>query len=239
MTQPPSLYWLTRTRADVPKDSGWLTERECETLSGKQFLKRRADWRLGRWTAKNTVSAFFSGSSTPCAIREIEIIAAEDGAPEVFLAGRPAPIAISISHSAGVCLCVIRSDGGPVGCDIEVVEPRDKRLVSDYFSPEEIALLERHPTNDSPLLATLIWSAKESALKTIREGLRRDTRSVRVHVGALTHTSTWQPLTVVCAHTAKTYRGWWRVVDGFVHTTTADRPVDAPASLAGGRAGDS
>jgi len=61
------------------------------------------------------------------------------------------------------------------------------------------------------LAATLIWSAKESALKALRTGLRADTRSVVVEVdvprGELSVTSADAEM-----------RGWWWVDGGFVHT---------------------
>ena len=66
-----------------------------------------------------------------------------------------------------------------LGCDLELVEPRSDRFVADYLTAAEQQLvLGAGPERD--LVANLIWSAKESALKVLRVGLRRDTRSVEV-----------------------------------------------------------
>jgi hypothetical protein len=42
-----SLYWLTQTLADVPRQDDWLTPAERACLAKLRFPKRRAEWRLG------------------------------------------------------------------------------------------------------------------------------------------------------------------------------------------------
>ena len=81
------LYWLIRTLADVPENADWLSGDERATLAGLRFAKRRDDWLLGRWTAKNAICAYQTGGNF--ALSSLEIRAAEDGAPEAFLDGKP------------------------------------------------------------------------------------------------------------------------------------------------------
>ena len=73
-----------------------------------------------------------------------------------------------------------RRSGAELGCDLEIVEPRSDAFIADYFTAEEQALIERTSAADRSLLLALLWSAKESALKALRAGLRLDTRSVIV-----------------------------------------------------------
>jgi phosphopantetheinyl transferase (holo-ACP synthase) len=73
--------------------------------------KRRADWRLGRWTAKHAVAACLNLPDEPSTFADIEIRAASSGAPEVFLQDRQAEIAISLSHSSGTALCTLGTTG--------------------------------------------------------------------------------------------------------------------------------
>ena len=68
-------------------------------------------------------------------------------------------------------------------------------------------------------MTTLLWSAKESALKALREGLRRDTRSVRVRLldGGFDGTG-WSALRVECAATSRLFSGHWRRIGSEVFT---------------------
>ena len=71
---------------------------------------------------------------------------------------------------------------------------------------------------DHALMANLVWSAKESALKALGEGLRLDTRSVEMDTAELkVNGDAWSPL-VVTGPGERIFRGWWRVSDGFVWT---------------------
>ncbi len=77
-------------------------------------------------------------------------------------------------------MCVVAPAGVSLGCDLEVIEPRSAAFVTDYFTRNEQALVERTSKEERPRLVTLLWSAKESALKALHVGLRLDTNSVEV-----------------------------------------------------------
>jgi 4'-phosphopantetheinyl transferase len=76
----------------------------------------------------------------------------------------------------------------------------------------------------------LIWSAKESALKCLREGLRRDTRTVRIQV-AREYTPGWSRFTVACLDPVTRFYGWWREEGAFVQTIAAAISVEKPLEL--------
>jgi 4'-phosphopantetheinyl transferase len=66
-----------------------------------------------------------------------------------------------------------------LGCDLELIEPRELNFVHDFFTPGELAAVQALPPGpDRDTLITVIWSAKEAALKALREGLRLDTRQI-------------------------------------------------------------
>src|ERR1019366_8522249 len=74
---------------------------------------------------------------------------------------------------------------------------------------------------------TLLWSAKESALKALRCGLRLDTRSVNVAPAGFMETCAekWRPVSVTHIG-GKVYCGWWRESNGRVYTVAAaPRPL--------------
>ena len=215
--------WLEQTEADLPASDEWLSPEEAVVLGRMRLAKRRAYWRLGRWTAKRAAAACLKLPGDPRSLCEIEIRAAASGAPELFLAGRPAGLTISISHRAGIAACAIATGDVALGCDLELIEPRDASFVSDYFTEEEQALIARQPEQERPGVVTLIWSAKESALKALREGLRIDTRSLAVMLPDRGHSSdppTWQPLQVAYSG-GEVFQGWWQISEGLVRTLVA------------------
>ena len=71
-----------RRRCEVPPDDDWLTGGERAVLAGLAVAKRRADWRLGRWTAKSLLAAVLD-----VPLDRVEVRAADDGAPDVFVDG--------------------------------------------------------------------------------------------------------------------------------------------------------
>lgn len=225
------LYWLEQFEADVPADNEWLCAGELAVLDCLRFPKRRADWRLGRWTAKLALASYLDEPDNFYTLQRIEIRAAPSGSPEAFLDGRPAPATLSISHRSGAAMCAIARADVALGCDLEVIEPRSDAFIADYFSAGEQDLALRAAPADRQLLVTLLWSAKESALKALHEGLRLDTRSVVVNPGLSIPQSAdpedWYPLQV-CVASGPTFRGWWQRAGCFLRTVVADPPPLAP-----------
>jgi len=224
------VYWLEQTEAEVPEQperNGWLGAGERARLDGLRFPKRRADWLLGRWTAKHAVAEYLNLPSDFAALGDLEISAAADGAPEAFLAGKPAPVTISLSHRAGFAICAVAPADTELGCDLEVIEPRIATFAADYFSPEEQTLVAQSPLQEQPRLVALIWSAKESALKALRAGLRLDTRCVIV--SPADGTGIWHPLQI--HYTGREFRGWWQTIGGMVRTLVVDPPAPPPTPL--------
>lgn len=240
------VYWLTQNLAEVPPDDDWLSPNERAVLDTLRFPKRRAEWRLGRWTAKRALAAYQRAKSdlrtrdimslnSPDAqvglYRAIEIRAATDGAPEVFMNAKPLPILLSISHRNEIGFCVINPFGSTVGCDLEMIEPRSDDFIADYFTPEEQQRMAQAPKQDRHWLATLIWSAKESALKALRQGLRLDTRRVIVDLDMNGKNKDWKLLSVRQPEASRTFHGWWRIDGKFVQTIVAEPSMPPPITL--------
>jgi 4'-phosphopantetheinyl transferase len=220
MKQSFDIHWLTRRRSQVPDNNDWLTPDERAVLAGLRVLKRRSDWRLGRWAAKCLLRARLDRRFRIRCHGDIEVRAAADGGPVVLIHGQPAPITLSISHSNGVGLCALVERETSMGCDTELIEPRTAAFVSDFFSGQERDLVGRVRAEDKPFVETLIWSAKESVLKALRVGLRRDTRSVVVDVGdrVARRGAAWQPFAARCTDDGDVFSGLWMSAAGHVHT---------------------
>lgn len=235
------VYWLEQTEADLPANNDWLSENEVAHFDTLRFAKRRRDWRLGRWTAKLAMVAYRNLPGDYQALRGIEIRPALSGAPEVFLAGQPAPVTISLSHSDGVAVCAVAPSSVALGCDLEIVEPRKESFTADYFTAEEVRLVALARADDRSRLVTLLWSGKESALKALRVGLRFDTRSVEVTLDdvercgleegvqrdadsvlalELHRANCWFPFQVRCTD-GQIFHGWWQNTEKLVRSLVA------------------
>ena len=271
------VYWLEQTEADLPKggtgvppvdghaqdgpatrpESEWLGAKERVQLNAMRFAKRRADWQLGRWTAKHAVAACLQLPADLPSLASIEVRPGPSGAPETFLGNKCAPVTISLSHRAGRAVCAVATYGSALGCDLEVIEPHSDAFIADYFATEEQALVARAAPAERPWLVTLLWSAKESALKALHVGLRLDTRCVIVTLlGAeqiqseegkvcVPEESTrnsgfaarqpdaangWLPLRVRNIHD-QTFLGWWQQTGNLFRTIVAAPPPVRPLFL--------
>ncbi len=222
-----SLGWLERFAHDVPPGDDWLTESEREVAARHRFAKRLAEWRLGRWTAKAAVSAALGGAVGP---NRVEIRAADDGAPEAALDGHPADVAISISHREGVGACLVGPPDLMIGCDLELSEPRPPVFASDYFTPLELGVVRSASAEALDQLVTVIWSAKESALKATRTGLRVDTRSVEVRLEDSPPVGGWRAFRATTDEGLEFF-GWWRRTGDLVATVASSAPGDPPRDL--------
>ncbi len=209
--------WLVQTTADLPLDdpSSWLSETERERLESLPTPKQRADWLLGRWTAKRLVQAVIlqEGGKVP-ALREVVIDREPDGAPRL----RDYPgWSLSISHSQGKALAALLK-GGVVGADLERVEGRDAAFAADYFTEAERAAVAMVPVGERDGWITGIWSAKEAALKALRIGLGVDTRAVSCLGTRLD--GEWSAVEITAdagrLGEAARLRGWWRLEGGYV-----------------------
>jgi 4'-phosphopantetheinyl transferase len=224
------ICWLAQCDAAMPRGDEWLSAAEARTASALRFPKRRADWRLGRWTAKRALAIYAGLSSQAEVLSQIEVRPAPSGAPRAYLCGQPADVAISISHSNGVGFCAVAPRGTALGCDVERAEPRSHLFVTDYFNPQEQEFINRDGARTQAERIAALWSAKESTLKVLECGLREDPLSVRV-VPEIPdgRNSGW--LRLITEQGFRTFQGWWRKNGRLVWTIVASPPPACPTPL--------
>jgi 4'-phosphopantetheinyl transferase len=246
------VYWLEQSASDVPSRDTWLSQNEINQLGAMRFARRRRDWLLGRWTAKNAVAIYLGVGKETHSLSEIEIRPALSGAPEVFIRNQPSAVRVSLSHRADIGACAIAPPNVLLGCDLEKIEPHEDAFVADYFTAEEHALVARAVATERLRVLTLLWSGKESTLKALREGLRLDTRSVVVsflhsptpqyeNIGSSTERASlskylplrknWSPMQA-CTVNGQTFRGWWSQTGDLLRTVVAEPPPNPPILLA-------
>ena len=174
------------------------------------------------------MSAYFRRDARQLSPGDIEIRAADDGAPEAFIAGAPSGLHVSISHSAGLAASAVSA--APVGCDLEAIAASTVNVIGDFFTAEEQAAVAAARGDQRALRATVIWSAKESVLKLDRVGLRRDTREVVITTAWGACERDWTPFQ---ARSEGIYEGWWMWVDGYVLSVVSRSRACPPVRLSG------
>jgi 4'-phosphopantetheinyl transferase len=214
--------------ADVPADDAWLSPREAVWVARMRFPKRRSEFRLGRWTAKVALALYLGRGRSVGELGTIEIDRAPDGAPSPLVEGRPGEAYVTMTDRADQAVCLVGPPGAALGCDLELVEPRSDAFVGDYLTPAEQRLVAAAGDRDArDLVANLVWCGKESALKVLRTGLRRDTRSVEVSFPEGAGIGGWARLSVR-AQEGTVFPGWWQRFGAFVLTVAATEPFAPP-----------
>jgi 4'-phosphopantetheinyl transferase len=218
------IHWLFESAQNLVEPPEWfLSAAEMERYSLFQFPKRRADWLLGRWTAKRLLQAVLLEQFQQLVpLDSIEITNDGDGVPHATCYLLPAAYHLSLSHSRQHALAAVSPQ--VVGADLEFVEPRAENFFDDYFTDREIASVKQAALEVRDTLVTAIWSAKEAALKALHKGLSVDTRAVDITFGPVQQApEQWSPFqaTVSGLLPETSLRGWWRVLGGYVLTLAA------------------
>ncbi|MFN8096418.1 MAG: 4'-phosphopantetheinyl transferase superfamily protein [Vicinamibacteria bacterium] len=225
------LRFLSQGMGDAPASDEWLSPLEAGYVGRLRFAKRRTEFRLGRWTAKKALALYLGRADAPAELASVVIDRAPDGAPAPFVDGRPAEAYLTMTDRADQAVCVVGPPGTRLGCDLELVEPRTDAFVLDFLTPAERALVLAAPEGDArALLANLVWCGKESSLKVLRTGLRRDTLTVEVSLPAGPGVDGWLPLEVRLAE-GGVHHGWWQRFGAFVLTVAATEPFAPPRPL--------
>ncbi len=226
------VYWLEQSENDLPVDNDWLSANELELPS--PFSVREKTHGLAPRS--------LDGEAGDCRLLELAKPSLASSPESRSAPLPPAPRRQwfqiwrlrSASHSAIVE--ALRSvPSRPLGSPWVVTwnssSHRADAFVADYFTPQEQSLVARAVAAERPALVTLLWSAKESALKALHEGLRLDTRSVTVDTSlGAPDLSGWSPLRV--RHVAgSTFYGWWRATGCRVHTIVASPMPASPICL--------
>jgi 4'-phosphopantetheinyl transferase len=245
----PILHWLVQTAGDYPNlvagrpPPGLLSPAEQARYQELKVDKRRRDWLLGRWTAKQLLQGVLIELSGWVAPLDRLVIANEPGGrPYLELTGMPplwqrSLLSLSISHSGERCLCAaVAGTGWLVGADVEQIAPRSAGFVADYFGVAEQALVSAAPAGQRDELVNAIWSGKEAALKVLGVGLGRDSRDVIcLPDGLAAGWAGWRPLRLQLERLhndaeAWPMAGWWRSDGEYVYTLALGHPAAGRAA---------
>jgi len=132
--------------------------------------RRRRSWLAGRVAAKDAVLTWLrrrdGGAIFP---QELRIGNDEAGKPLVIphiSASVPGCLHISITHKDSLAASIVGL--GPVGIDVDRIEPREENFLAYAFTPSERALFDE----PQDIAATRFWVAKEAVAKHAGTGLQ-------------------------------------------------------------------
>jgi 4'-phosphopantetheinyl transferase len=220
-----AVRWHRALAGEVPADDEWLTDAERDVLAGLTVAKRRADWRLGRWTAKALIADVLGVPP-----RRTSVEAASDGAPEALVDGAPSGLSLSLSHRDGVAVAATAALPTRVGIDLETLEARSDAFVREWLSVEEQHALP--PAGDARDVCVLAcWTGKEASAKVLREGLRLDVRQATVV--ARRAGGDWTPLEVTWGTEGIAHQGWLCHAERAVIAVVTDPPTGPPVAVEG------
>jgi 4'-phosphopantetheinyl transferase len=224
--------WLALGEEALPAEDQWLAPGEAAILAGLRYTKLRTEFLLRRLVTKHAVASVTGRPTDPATLAGIEVRNASSGAPYVCVDGVPIEVGVSISDRAGWAICVTSPmEPLAVGCDLELVEPRSPGFVDDFLTTTEQRLVGSCVAGEErDAVVNLIWSAKESALKVLGTGLRRDTRTLDV-TPAPPRGDGWGTLAVRAVE-GTAFPGWWRREGRFL-VTIATRAAAPPPAVIG------
>ncbi len=191
---PVWFEWMFVEAGQPASLDNWLSDVEQIRLAQLRFERRRAEWLLGRWAAKQLLLRVLP-QMAHLPLSALSIENSPVGVPQVRLAGERVPGCLSISHRDGGALVAwTQASNGYLGVDLECVEAHSVAFAADYFTSAEQRLVAEAEQKDVAL--SCLWSVKEAMLKALQTGLRLDTRAVEILVLPTLEGEDWTRLPV-------------------------------------------
>ena len=166
---------------EYPKtlDKYFSLEEQAE-YSRFKVIKRQFEWISSRIISKKMINQILKGEKLN--FPDIRIKKEETGQPYIYITSQGRLEGkFSLSHSNGYVFCGYSlSKELMFGLDLEKIEAHSLEFVQDYLTSREIELYQSLDGNDKDEYTTMVWSAKESVLKTLGLGLSIDTRKVEI-----------------------------------------------------------
>lgn len=144
----------------------YLSAAERDQMNRFGSRKRRREFLLGRAVLRELLARHLDRPPA-----DIPVYQADDGAPEV----EGSPVQVSLTHSHGWAAAVVGS--GPIGIDMEYIQPRHERLYQQILHDREMEMFDALPC-DHDERQILCWTLKEATLKAVRPTERLSLRDM-------------------------------------------------------------
>jgi 4'-phosphopantetheinyl transferase len=212
------IFYAIKILEDVSDNLDWLHPSERRVFDLLSIEKRRQDWLLGRWTAKNLVKNAWRPDID---LRELEIRNNTNRAPFIYFEDKALPLSISISHGHDMAFSATAAGNIKIGCDLESIEKRSQHFLDDYFMSEEHLSASDHAL-ERDCFYSVCWSVKESVMKAERLGMSLHPKKILVeHVDE--GRGEWAGVKASIPGQKKKYYGLWKRMGDLVFVLLSDR----------------
>lgn len=165
--------WLVRPEAIegaslLARCERTLDPDELHRLERFHFERDRHLYRVAHTLLRTTLSRYVQISPASWRFR-----AGRHGRPEVVGPGAPHEIRFSLSHTQGLCACVV-TNGVECGLDVELVRDFDNMMevAAGCCSSDELAALSNAKTTDRARRFSQLWTLKEAYTKARGLGMQ-------------------------------------------------------------------
>lgn len=162
-----------------------LSNEEIDYLARMQYERRKKDWVAGRLASKVFIKSYLSERyNIDCTKKDIQVYNGESGEPywglkKIKGEESESNLSISISHTNGYAVAT-GEDSASIGIDIEPVRNVSQAFLCYFLNANEIKSLKQHFKNINEG-ATLYWTLKEAASKSMRTGLQVPFKSIKIY----------------------------------------------------------
>ncbi|ARO27974.1 4'-phosphopantetheinyl transferase protein (plasmid) [Rhizobium sp. TAL182] len=148
-----------------------LSPNERERAATYRFERDRTSFIAGRYLLRQLLSAHTETQPD-------KIVLLADAYGKLTVEGRDR-LQFNLSNADGLVAVAITSECERVGTDCERADAEiEAAALESYCSLDERRWLDQMPAGERPRAAVALWTLKESHLKALGVGLRRDPRSV-------------------------------------------------------------
>ncbi|WDF02024.1 4'-phosphopantetheinyl transferase family protein [Shouchella hunanensis] len=144
----------------------YLSKQEHESLKEFKHSKRQYEYLIGRYVAKKSILPFLP-NHTP---KDITIKKGIFGQPIVSSVINYDNYQLSLTHTSNFAASLSYPEFHPMGIDLEVINPKNDKILNRVLTYKEKLLIEKISSNESEALS-IIWTVKESISKVLRTGL--------------------------------------------------------------------
>ncbi|MCY4043563.1 MAG: 4'-phosphopantetheinyl transferase superfamily protein [Cellvibrionales bacterium] len=143
-----------------------LNAEEAEKVARLKFEKHRKDALITRVFIREILAKYTGMPAT-----SLEFGKGEKGKP--YLSNIHRPIFFNLSHTQDLIICGV-TPFADIGVDVENLQRNDENIIEiadRYFSPTEVAALQKLPANQKKSRFFDYWTLKESFIKVVGLGL--------------------------------------------------------------------
>nr|WP_231116781.1 4'-phosphopantetheinyl transferase superfamily protein [Paenibacillus polymyxa] len=163
--------------AGASLDSEMFHPEECSYFESLLFQRRKANFMLGRLSAKQAASVLLSEPN----LRNISVETGVFGQPLLRATAAPG-YQVSIAHCDNIGTAVVFPEAHPMGIDIEKINPgRIKTMESLLTMEERERIAAVRGIEEYSVLVTVSWTVKEAISKILRTGFTASSQVLEIN----------------------------------------------------------